>query len=101
MKDGVILINTSRGGIMDEEALAGALESGKIASAALDVFEKEPLPPGHPFLKLPNLVLTDHSAYYSAESVSELKTRTAQNARDILEGRPPRTPVNRPTVCRA
>ncbi|MDR2471401.1 MAG: C-terminal binding protein [Treponema sp.] len=98
MKDGVILVNTSRGGIIDEGALAAALRSGKIASAALDVFEREPLGPDHPFLGLSNVVLTDHSAYYSAESASELKTRTALNARDVLEGRIPRTAVNRPVL---
>jgi len=94
MKDGVILINTSRGAVMDEAALAEALKQGKISWAGLDVFEKEPLPPDHPFLALPNVILTDHSAYYSVESVSDLKTRTAQNARDVLEGRVPRTAVN-------
>ncbi|GHV86645.1 dehydrogenase [Spirochaetia bacterium] len=99
MKEGVILINTSRGGLIDEAALAAALKSGKIAAAALDVFEKEPLPPDHPFLGLSNVVLTDHSAYYSVESVSELKTRTALNAREVLEGKIPRTPVNRPVIA--
>ena len=98
MKDGVILVNTSRGGIIDEGALAAALRSGKIASAALDVFEREPLGEAHPFLGLSNVVLTDHSAYYSVESASELKTRTALNAREVLEGRRPRTPVNRPVL---
>jgi len=96
MKKGVILINTSRGAVIEEAALTEALKSGHIASAGLDVFEKEPLPPGHPFLSLPNVVLTDHSAYYSAESVSELKSRTAQNALDVLEGRIPQTVVNKP-----
>jgi D-3-phosphoglycerate dehydrogenase len=94
MKEGVILINTSRGAVIDEAALADALTQGKIAWAGLDVFEKEPLPPNHPFLTLPNVILTDHSAYYSVESVSELKTRTALNAREVLEGRTPQTAVN-------
>jgi D-3-phosphoglycerate dehydrogenase len=94
MKEGVILINTSRGAVIDEAALAEALTQGKIAWAGLDVFEKEPLPPCHPFLTLPNVILTDHSAYYSVESVSELKTRTALNAREVLEGRTPQTAVN-------
>lgn len=94
MKDGVIIINTSRGAVIDEAALADALARGKIASAGLDVFEKEPLPPDHPFCTLSNVILTDHSAYYSVESVSELKTQTALNAREALEGRIPRTAVN-------
>ena len=96
MKEGAVIINTSRGAVIEESALVEALTSGRIASAGLDVFEKEPLPPGHPLLSLPNAVLTDHSAYYSAESISELKTRTAQNALEVLEGRIPGTAVNKP-----
>ena len=97
IKQGAVIINISRGAVIDEAALVEALKDGKIAAAGLDVFEKEPLPPDHPFLSLPNVVLTDHSAYYSVESVSELKTKTALNARETLEGCiPPRTAVNRP-----
>ncbi|MCL1815791.1 MAG: C-terminal binding protein [Treponema sp.] len=95
MKDGSILINTSRGAVIDEDALVDALKSGCIAAAGLDVFEREPLPPDHPFLTISNVVLTDHSAYYSAEAVSELKTRTALNALEVLEGRVPQSAVNR------
>jgi D-3-phosphoglycerate dehydrogenase len=98
MKDGVIIINVSRGAVIDEDALVEALQSGHVAAAGLDVFEREPLPPDHPFLSLSNAILTDHSAYYSAESISELKTRTAQNARDVLEGQIPSTAVNRPAM---
>ena len=96
MKEGAVIINTSRGAVIEEAALVEALKSGRIACVGLDVFEKEPLPTDHPFLSLPNVVLTDHSAYYSAESVSELKTRTARNAREALEGRIPQTAVNKP-----
>ena len=98
MKDGAVLINISRGAVIDEDALVEALNSGKIAAAGLDVFEKEPLPPDHPFTTLSNVVLSDHCAYYSAESVSELKTRTALNAREVLEGSVPQTAVNRPVL---
>lgn len=97
MKNGVIIINISRGSVIDEAALFDALTSGKIASAGLDVFEKEPLAQDHPFLSLDNVILSDHSAYYSEESVSELKMRTAINARDILEGKIPKTAVNCPS----
>jgi D-3-phosphoglycerate dehydrogenase len=96
MKDGVILINTSRGAVFNESDLAGALSCGKISQAGLDVFEHEPPGASCLLVDLPNVVLTDHSAYYSEESVSQLKTRTALNARDVLEGRIPKTPVNRP-----
>lgn len=95
MKKGVVLINISRGPIVEEEALVEALRSGKVGAAGLDVFEREPLSPASPLLDLENVILTDHSAYYSQESVSILKTRTAMNARDVLEGRTPKTAVNR------
>jgi D-3-phosphoglycerate dehydrogenase len=98
MKDGVILINTSRGAVIDEAALVEALVSGKISAAGLDVFEREPLPETSPLLGLENVILTDHSAYYSEEAVSVLKTMTAMNAREVLEGRPPSSPVNRPKI---
>jgi D-3-phosphoglycerate dehydrogenase len=96
MKDGVILINTSRGPVVDEEALAEALASGRISAAGLDVFEHEPLLKSSPLLTLENVILTDHSAYYSQEAVSVLKTMTAMNALDVLEGKTPKTAVNRP-----
>ena len=96
MKDGVIIINTSRGAVIEETALEEALRNSRIAGAGLDVFEIEPLPLDHPLFSFPNVVLTDHSAYYSAESVSELKTRTARNALEVLEGRVPDTAVNKP-----
>jgi D-3-phosphoglycerate dehydrogenase len=96
MKHGVIIINVSRGLVIDETALVVALQSGKVAAAGLDVFEHEPLSVNNPLLQLPNVVLTDHSAYYSQESVSVLKTRTAMNAREVLEGKIPRSAVNKP-----
>jgi D-3-phosphoglycerate dehydrogenase len=99
MKDGVILINTSRGAVIDEAALVDALVSGKISAAGLDVFEREPLPETSPLLGLENVILTDHSAYYSEEAVSILKTITAMNAREVLEGRIPKNSVNRPKTA--
>jgi D-3-phosphoglycerate dehydrogenase len=96
MKDGVIIINISRGSVIDESALIDALKSGKVSSAGLDVFEKEPLVQDNPLLSLDNVILSDHSAYYSQEAVSELKMRTAMNAREVLEGKIPKTAVNCP-----
>ncbi len=96
MKEGVVIVNISRGLVIDESALIDALRSGKVGAAGLDVFEKEPLPPDSPLLMLDNVILTDHSAYYSQEAVSILKMRTAMNARDVLEGRIPKTAVNHP-----
>jgi D-3-phosphoglycerate dehydrogenase len=96
MKDGVIIINISRGPVIDESALIDALQSGKVSSAGLDVFEREPLSADNPLVSLDNVILSDHSAYYSEEAVSELKTQTAINAREVLEGKIPKTPVNHP-----
>ena len=98
MKRGVVLVNISRGPIVDEAALVEGLKSGQVGAAGLDVFEREPLYFGHPLMELDNVILTDHSAYYSQEAVSVLKTRAAQNVRDVLEGRSPRAAVNRVPV---
>lgn len=86
MKRGAGLVNVSRGPIVDEEALAEALESGHLGAAGLDVFDAEPLPRGSPLRSAPNLVLTDHAAYASVESIFELRRRCAQNALDSLLG---------------
>ncbi len=94
MKRDAIIINTSRGPIIDEGALIDALERGKINSAGLDVFEKEPLPPGHPFTKMDNVIISDHTGYYSEESIVELKTKVARNVLEVLKGNPPVYPVN-------
>jgi len=94
MKPGCILINTARGALLDEKALARALASEHLAGAGLDVFETEPLPDASPLRELPNVILSDHTGWYSEESLVELKTRTAQNAAEVLQGLPPRYPVN-------
>jgi D-3-phosphoglycerate dehydrogenase len=84
MKQGAALVNVARGPIVDEEALAEALRSGRLAGAALDVFAAEPLPGGSRLRSLPNLILTDHSAYASRESILELRRRCAENALEEL-----------------
>jgi D-3-phosphoglycerate dehydrogenase len=96
MKKTAILVNTSRGPLLDEKAVADALAGGKIAAAGLDVFETEPLPPDSPLLKLDNAVLSDHAGWYSEESVAELKTKAAQNVLAVLKGGKPIYPVNHP-----
>jgi (S)-sulfolactate dehydrogenase len=68
MKPGAVLVNASRGGVVDEAALAAALRAGHLGGAAIDVFEVEPLPPGHPLAGAPNLILTPHIAGATRES---------------------------------
>jgi len=88
-----VVVNTSRGGLVDTEALADAIEQGTILGAALDVTEVEPLPASHRLYDLPNVVLTPHAGWYSEESFTELKQRTADNAIAAVLGRTPRNVV--------
>ena len=94
MKPTAFLINTSRGGIVDEQALAEAVKAGRIGGAALDVLSVEPPPPDHPLRQAPNLILTPHLAFYSRESVIELQTKAAEEVARALKGEAPRSPVN-------
>ena len=94
MKSTAFLINTSRGGIVDEQALADALKAGRLGGAALDVLSVEPPPPDHPLRQAPNIILTPHLAFYSRESVIELQTKAAEEVARALKGEPPRSPVN-------
>lgn len=89
MKYTAILINTSRGALIDEKALIQALKEKKIAFAGLDVFCSEPLYESSELRTLENVVLTDHAGWYSKESMVELKTKAAQNIVDtLIKGRP-------------
>jgi phosphoglycerate dehydrogenase-like enzyme len=93
MRPGAIVINTARGGCIDEQALLEALDSGRIAAAALDVVEQEPL--ANPRMRNhPRILFTPHSAFYSVEGFVELRTKTAEEVRRILLGEAPRNPVN-------
>jgi len=90
-----ILLNTSRGPIVDEKALIQALREGLLSGAGLDVLEKEPPDAQSPLLKMENVVLSPHVSFYSVESISELKRRTAKNVADVLAGKWPGSVVNR------
>jgi len=100
MKPTALLINTSRGGIVDEKALAAALEAGRLAGAALDVLSPEPPAPDHPLRRAPNVIFTPHLAFYSRESVAELQTKAAEEVARALRGEPPRSPVNPEVLAR-
>jgi D-3-phosphoglycerate dehydrogenase len=93
MKPHAYLINTARGPIVDEGALAQALDAGLLAGAALDVMTKEP-PTGSPLLGRPNVIITPHTSFYSEESLVDLQTKAAEEVVRVLQGQAPRNPVN-------
>lgn len=94
MRPGAALVNTCRGGLIDEAALAAALHAGTLGAAALDVFESEPLPQDSPLREAPNLLLSPHAAWYSPVALRELEERAAQQVADFLDGRDVPTIVN-------
>jgi (S)-sulfolactate dehydrogenase len=87
MKLGAFLVNTSRGGIVDEVALVDALQTGKIAAAAIDVFATEPLPEGSLFAGVPNLLLSPHVAGLTKESAERVGRAVTEGVRRVLAGR--------------
>ncbi|HTE21195.1 MAG TPA: phosphoglycerate dehydrogenase, partial [Armatimonadota bacterium] len=98
MKDGVRVINCARGGIIDEAALLRALESGKVAGAALDVFEKEPPPTDHPLLAHPRVVATPHLGASTEEAQVNVAIDVVEQILAVLQGGPPRSAVNMPAL---
>jgi len=94
MKPTAYLVNTSRGGLIDQAALVDALREGRIAGAALDVYEVEPLEPDSPLKSLDNVILTDHAGWYSEDSIVELQTRAAKAVAAVLTGERPESVVN-------
>ncbi|WP_248895882.1 C-terminal binding protein [Haloplanus halobius] len=94
MKESAFLVNTARGGIVDEDALAAAVESGSIAGAGLDVLASEPPADDSPLLDLDGVILTPHAAFNSAESVVELREKAARNVKQVLDGDVPEYLVN-------
>jgi len=95
MKQTAIIINTSRGAIIDEKALIDALINGQINSAGLDVHIKEPLDKDNPLMKIKNCILTNHIGWYSEESMRELKRKVAENIKAVLLSGKPKYPINK------
>jgi D-3-phosphoglycerate dehydrogenase len=93
MKPTAYLINTARGPIVDEAALAQALDQNELAGAALDVMEQEP-PVSSPLFGRDNVILTPHTSFYSEESLIDLQTKAAEEVLRALTGKPVRNPVN-------
>lgn len=94
MKRDAIIVNVSRGGLVDEHALADALHAGLIFGAGIDVFEQEPPSPDNPLLSAPNTILSDHTAWYSERSVGVLQRKAAEEIARILDGGSPNSWVN-------
>lgn len=94
MRRGVILVNVSRGGLVDEVALARALEEGHIGAAGIDVFSEEPLPADHPLRGAPRTILTPHVAWRSVEAVSDYQEIAVAQVRAALQGEPMQHTVN-------
>jgi D-3-phosphoglycerate dehydrogenase len=96
MKPTAVIVNTARGGLIDSTALEDALANGTIAGAALDVFEQEPLPATSRLRTLPNVILTPHAAWYSAQSVERIQALVADEVDRALSGKPSRCPAPPP-----
>ncbi len=86
MRDGVVLVNCARGSLIDEEALAEALKSGKVLRAGIDVMRQEPPPNDHPLFALDNIIFTNHIAASTAECFVRMGLTAAQNALDAIDG---------------
>ena len=98
MKKTAFLVNTARGGIVDEGALHTALTAGTFAGAGIDVFDPEPPPPDHPLLQLTNLVTSPHIAGVTRESIDRMAVQTAYNVLSVFDGKPIRENAVNPEV---
>jgi D-3-phosphoglycerate dehydrogenase len=93
MREDAVLINTARGGLVDTDALQTAVESGQIAGAGIDVWTEEPPEPTPPF-DHPNVVFTPHVAFYSEQSLTDLRTTVTEDVLRVVQGEEAQNPVN-------
>jgi D-3-phosphoglycerate dehydrogenase len=101
MRPDAILINTCRGPVVDEDAVARALDAKKLWGYAADVFTEEPPEPGHPLIGRPDVLLTPHSAAQTIESLQNMAIGVATDVLGVLDGKPPLNPVNDPAEVAA
>jgi len=94
MKQGVVFVNTARGGLVDQDALIRALDTGPLSAAGLDVTDPEPLPPDHPLLHRDDVVATPHVASATREAKERIFRAALDQVIDVIEGREPAHPVN-------
>lgn len=94
VRPGAVIVNTARGGLVDERALVAALRSGRLGGAALDVFEKEPLPEDSDLRTIPSVLLTPHASFFSDSSLANLQRLATEEAERALSGRTLRCQVN-------
>jgi len=94
MKPTAIVINTSRGPVVDEQALARALQERRLAGAALDVWEQEPVAADNPLLRMDNVIATPHAAYFSTAAVAAVPRRCGEEVARVLAGQRPLNVVN-------
>jgi len=100
MKKTAYLINTARGGVVNEEALIEALKNGQIAGAALDVFNAEPLPADSPFFDCPNVIMTPHVGAHTYEAILRMNMMAAESIVDFFSGKIPKHVVNNEVIPR-
>jgi phosphoglycerate dehydrogenase-like enzyme len=94
MRPSALFVNTARAAIVDQAAMVEMLRDGRLWGAALDVYTPEPLPPDHPLLGLPNVVLTPHVGWVSEASYAEFVAGVVENILAYLDGRPVPNPLN-------
>jgi D-3-phosphoglycerate dehydrogenase len=94
LHEGAIVVNTARGGIVDENALVDAVASGRLRGAALDVLEDEPPAPDDALRRMPGIVLRSHAAWYSQEAIADLRQKAIETALALARGERPAGLVN-------